>query len=142
MHEPFKNTSFNHNDLAGNSESFVKNSGHFVQLLKAVNLQSQDMLVGFDVVSLFPNVPVDETLQIIENKFHNDDKLAELSILQVEAIMELLEVCLRIAYFQVDDKFFQQKNGMAMVNSLSAIVSKIFTEQFEKLALDSAPYKP
>jgi hypothetical protein len=90
IHEPFKNTSFNHNDLAGKSESFFKNSGHFVQLLKDVNSQSQDTLVSFDVVSLFTNVPVDETLQIIENKFHNDDKLAELSILQVEAIMELL----------------------------------------------------
>jgi hypothetical protein len=33
--------------------------------------------------------------------------LAERSLLQVEAIMELLEVCLRTTYFQVDDKFIQ-----------------------------------
>jgi hypothetical protein len=46
--------------LAGKSESFVMNSGHFVQLLKSVNLQSSDTLVSFDVVSLFINVPVDE----------------------------------------------------------------------------------
>ena len=56
--------------------------------------------------------------------------------------MELLEVCLRTTYFQVDDKFFQQKDGMAMENSLSPIVSNIFMEHFEKLALDSTPYKP
>jgi hypothetical protein len=31
---------------------------------------------------------------------------------------------------------------MAMGNSLSPIVSNIFMEHFEKLALDSAPYKP
>ncbi|XP_023718596.1 uncharacterized protein LOC111870496 [Cryptotermes secundus] len=43
---------------------------------------------------------------------------------------------------KVDDKFFQQKDGMAMGNSLSPIVSNIFMEHFEKLALDSAPYKP
>jgi hypothetical protein len=83
-------------------------------LLKSVNLSSLDTLVSFDVVSLFTNAPVDKALQIIWNKLHNDDKLVELSVLQVEAIMELLEVCLRTTYFQVYDKFFQQKGGMAM----------------------------
>jgi hypothetical protein len=128
--------------LAGKSESFVKNSGHFVQLLKAVNLQSQDTLVSFDFVSLFTNVPIDETLQIIENKLRNDDTLAEQSILQVEALVELVEICLRTAYFHVDNKIFQQKDGMAVGNCPFPIISNIFMEHFEKLALDSAPYKP
>jgi hypothetical protein len=56
--------------------------------------------------------------------------------------MELLKVCLRTTYFQVDDKFFQQKDGMAMRSSLSPIVSNIFMENFEKLALDLALLKP
>jgi hypothetical protein len=64
------------------------------------------------------------------------------SILQVEAIMELLVGCLRTTYFQVDDKFFQQKDGMAMESSLPPIVSNIFMEHFEKLALDATQYKP
>jgi hypothetical protein len=95
--------------LAGKLESFIKNSGHFVRLLKSVNLQYSDTLISFDVVSLFTNVPVDEALRVIRNKLHSDDTLVERSALQVEAIMELLEVCLRTKYFQVDDKFFQQK---------------------------------
>jgi hypothetical protein len=43
--------------------------------------------------------------------------------LQVEAIMELLEVCLRTTYFQVDNKFFQQKDGMTMGNPLSSLAT-------------------
>jgi hypothetical protein len=42
----------------------------------------------------------------------------------------------------VDDKFFQQKDCMAMGSSLSLIVSNIFMEHSEKLALDSAQHKP
>jgi hypothetical protein len=51
--------------------------------------QSLDTLVSFDFVSLFTNVPVDEALQLIRNKLHNDVTLAERSVLQVEAIVEL-----------------------------------------------------
>jgi hypothetical protein len=80
--------------LAGKSESFVKNSGHFLQLLKSVILQSPDALVSFDVVSVFTNVPVDEALQAIRNELYNDVTLTERSVLKVEAVMELLEVCL------------------------------------------------
>jgi hypothetical protein len=117
-------------------ESFVKDSGHFIQLLKSVNLQSLDTVASFDV-SLFTNVPVNEALQVISNKLHNDDTLAECSALQVKVIMELLEFCLRTTYFQADDMFFQQKDGMAL-GELSPIISNICMVHFEKLALDLA----
>jgi hypothetical protein len=107
-----------------------------------VDLESSDTLVSYDVVSLFTNVPVEEALQVIRNKLHNVDKLAERSVLQIEAIIELLQVCLRTTYFQLEDKFFQHKDDMAMGSSLSPIVSSIFMEHFQKLALDSAQHKP
>jgi hypothetical protein len=122
--------------LARKSESFIKNSGHFVQL-KSVNLKTLDTFVSFNVVSLLTDVPADEALQVIKNKLHNNKTLVERSVLQVETIMGLLEVCLRTTYFQVDDKFFLQKDGMAMRSSLSPIISNIYMEHFEKLALDT-----
>jgi hypothetical protein len=39
--------------LVGQSRSFVKNSGHFIELLKPIKLHPFDTLVSFDVVSLF-----------------------------------------------------------------------------------------
>jgi hypothetical protein len=84
-------------------------------------------------------VPVDRALQVIKNKLHNDDTLAEQS---VKAIMKLMEVCLRNTYFQVDNKFFQHKDFMAIGSSLSPINSNIYMEYFEKLALDLAQHKP
>jgi hypothetical protein len=124
---------------SGKSESFVKNLGHFLQLLKSVNLQSLDTIINFDIVCPLTNVPVDEALQVIRNKLHDNDTLVEQSVLQVEAIDELLDVCLRTTYFQVDDNFFQQKDGMAMGSS--PIVSNVFVEHFEKLPLDWTQHK-
>jgi hypothetical protein len=45
--------------------------------------------------------------------------------LPAEAIMELLEVCLRTNYVQVDESFYQEKGGMAMGNSLPLVISNI-----------------
>jgi hypothetical protein len=52
------------NPLAGKSKFFVKDSLHFLQLLKSVDLQSLDTLVTLEVVSIFTNLPIDEVLQL------------------------------------------------------------------------------
>jgi hypothetical protein len=56
--------------------------------------------------------------------------------------MELSEVCVKTTYFQVEDRFYQQKSGMAMGGYLSPIVSDIFMDYFKELALNSALHKP
>jgi hypothetical protein len=63
--------------LVGKTETWVKNSEQFLQLLRYVNVQGSDILVSFDVVSLFINVPVEEALDIIRNKWLEDETLAE-----------------------------------------------------------------
>jgi hypothetical protein len=52
-------------------------------------------------------------LEVISKKFHNDHILTERPTLPVETIMELLEVCLRTTYFQVEHElpsFSHQEN--------------------------------
>jgi hypothetical protein len=48
--------------------------------------------------------------------------LSEQSVLQVKAIMELL---FRTTYFQVNDKFLHQEDGMAMGSTPSPILTII-----------------
>jgi hypothetical protein len=45
----------------------------------------------------------------------------------------VLEVCLRTTYFQVDDKFYQQKDGMAMGNCHLSLAT--FSWNIENLTL-------
>jgi hypothetical protein len=56
--------------------------------------------------------------------------------------MELPDICLTTTYFQFEDKFHQHKEGMALGNYLLCPVIHIFTEHFEKIALDVADHKP
>jgi hypothetical protein len=62
--------------------------------------------------------------------------------LHIEDVIELLDICLTTTYFQFEDKFYQQKEGMAMGNSLFPVFSNIFMEHFEEMSLDTADHKP
>jgi hypothetical protein len=97
--------------------------------------------MSFDAQSLFTNVPVEEVLVAIKNQLQ-EETLVERPGLHVGAIMEMLEICLRISNFQFGDKYFQQKEGMAMGSSLSPVVSNIYMEFFETLSLHGWDMKP
>lgn len=51
---------------AGKYESFVKDSNHFVHFTKEANVENHDILVSFDVVSLFTKVPILVLIEIIK----------------------------------------------------------------------------
>jgi hypothetical protein len=77
-------------------------------------------LVSFDV-RFFTNVPVDEVFQVIRSLLSMGHIFVEHSILQVDDIMELLNVFMR-TYFLFENKYYQQKGGVAMGSSLSPVV--------------------
>ena len=77
----------------------MKNSEDFIDQIKDNHTNKTHTLVSFDIVSLFTNVPIDESLTIVRNKLESDETLSERSPLSVKAIMELLEICLKSTYF-------------------------------------------
>ncbi|KAJ8916401.1 hypothetical protein NQ315_014611, partial [Exocentrus adspersus] len=118
------------------------NTPHFIEKLTTINIDSTELLVSFDVVSLFTNVPVDKTLSIVRNKLENDNNLKDRTKLNVSAFMELLTLCIKTTYFQLENDFYQQDFGMAMGSSLSPIMSNIFMEHFEETYVKSYINKP
>jgi len=52
--------------LVRNTNSFIKDSHDFVNLIKNERIQRDDILVSFDVVSLFTNIPLYEAIQVIK----------------------------------------------------------------------------
>ena len=105
-------------------------------------MSEDEILVSFDVVSLFTNVPIDESVQVIHQMLKEDDTLEERSVMDADRIAELLEVCLRSTYFRYHGDFYQQKEGAAMGSPVSAVVANLYMEFFEDLALTSAPKRP
>jgi len=115
--------------LVGNTDSFIKDSQDFVNLIRNENLEHDDILVSFDVVSLFTKIPLDEAIQVIK-------EVAD------AGTAKLAEICLRSTVFTFQGVFYEQTSGVAMGSPLSPIVANLYMEYFEKKALNSYPLKP
>ena len=61
--------------LAGHTSSFVKNSNHFVQKIQDIPLDELDMMVSFDVCSLFTQVPIDKAMDPISEMLERMNQL-------------------------------------------------------------------
>lgn len=52
----------------GQTHSYVKNSTHLVDILKNVEVEDSDILVSFDVESLFTRISVTDSNKLVEEK--------------------------------------------------------------------------
>ena len=92
-------------------------------------------MVSFDVVSLFTSVPRRDAVAELRVRLERDTKLLERTVLKVEKIVELVDLCLDATYFQLKDTFYEQVSGLAMGSPLSPILADIFMESMEEIIM-------
>ena len=82
--------------VVGNTENTVKNSCHFAEFVrgKSKTLKADQVLVSFDVVSLFTNIPVDLAIKVATKRLRQDATLLQRTFLPVEDIIDILSFCL------------------------------------------------
>ena len=115
-------------------ESQVKNTEHFIEILQQMQLHPDDILVSFDVVSLFTRVPVQEALQILQRHLGDNETSRE--------TLKLTEHCITTTFFSFRDQVYVQKEGAAMGSPLSPLLANIFMAEFEKNAIKTSELKP
>ena len=104
----------------------IKDSFAFVDLLKSsVPLTAAGYMCSFDVVSLFTNVPVEETIEICMKALYHSE-ISEQPPITEQSFRVLLRMVTTGVEFSFDDMMYRQVDGVAMGSPLGPILANIF----------------
>ncbi|CAH8586016.1 unnamed protein product [Dicrocoelium dendriticum] len=112
----------------------LRDSFHFVESIKDDNI-NEKLMLSFDVVSLFTNVPLLETIDYI------CDYIAESGIKMCIPTRELKSLLLRCTWnvqFLFNGKYYRQKDGVAMGSPLGPLLADIFMAKLERNEMRAA----
>ncbi|XP_055522825.1 uncharacterized protein LOC129717004 [Wyeomyia smithii] len=83
------------------------------------------VIVSFDFVSLFTNVPQDLIMQTIIYRWPS---IKEKTSINLNLFPEMVEFCLKCSYFQFRGKYYLQQTGTAMGSPLSPFLADMVME--------------
>lgn len=111
----------------------IRNSVELTNKLKDITLPENSLLASFDVSNMFSNIPYTDCLEIIKKIL--DAK--NINVIIKNEIITLFELCLSENYFQFENTFYKQKQGLAMGSPLSPLMAELFMEEIEKTIFES-----
>ena len=113
----------------GKSSYTVQNTKEFVDKIKKIKVPEGHIMISFDVVSLFTNVPLSKTIDIILRKIY-DEKQIQTKIRR-ENMKELLLLCTKGVPFSFNGNLYKQIDGVMMGSPLGALFANIFMTGLE-----------
>ena len=106
----------------------------FAEKIRQTGIKDDEILVSYDVTSLFTNVPVDETIQLLADKAFKGNwfnKKNKLNITKTDLI-KLLTLATKHQLFQFNGNLYEQVDGVAMGSPLGPLMANAFMCSLEQ----------
>ena len=111
------------------NEYSIKTTTDFAERLSNRTVDDDEVLVSYDVFSLFTEVPLDETIDHIIHEIYTNNKLPQLSSKLL--FRRLLCNVTKNTVFSFNGKLYKQIDGCGMGNPLSPVLANIFMAKLE-----------
>jgi hypothetical protein len=112
----------------------VKNSFEIADKLRNEKLTENEQLISFDVESLYPSVPVEESVKLLSEWIIGQD----ISDVDAQLYVRLVKLVMNQRWLEFEGKIYIQKEGLFIGNSLSPILAEVFMGNLEKKAQNEA----
>nr|VZI42268.1 unnamed protein product [Spirometra erinaceieuropaei] len=123
----------------GDSEWTVKSAEEFLTRIKHLEVEADEVMVSFDVISLFTSIPpvlaIDTIDGFLREKYDETDQH-----LKRAHIIELLELCLK-TFFTFNGQVYEQKKGTPIGSPLSGLIAEAVLQKLEQQVFSSYPPK-
>lgn len=123
------------NPLSVKHKSYIKDTYHFIECIKNMQIDPNFKFFTIDIDSLYTNIDIQSGLQAVSQIFqdHPDPKRPD------KEILELLNINLTRNYFEFNSKFYLQIKGTAMGKKFAPAYANIFMAKWEEEALAKCP---
>jgi hypothetical protein len=99
----------------------------FIQKVIDIVLQDDEILMSFDVVSLFPSIPIDLALQYINEWLIT----RRIDAHKISCYVNVMKQCMEENYFKFRNQIFNQTEGTCMESCLSPFIANVFMRTIE-----------
>lgn len=126
------------NPLSVKHPSYVKDTYHFIGMIKNLKIPHNSLFFTIDIDSLYTNIDTKAGLTAVKNilqKYPQQDR-------PDRQLLALLEINLTRNDFEFNNQFFLQIKGVAMGKKFAPAYANIFMAEWEEAALGKCPQKP
>ena len=120
----------------------VENSREFVREIAGTEIAEDEVMVSFDVISLFTAIPIQKACDYIKEKLEQNSTLSQRTHLEIDDIVSLLNFVFSNNYFVFEGQAYKQIHGCAMRSSASLVFANICIEKIEETAVQTTPVPP
>ena len=106
----------------------------FANEIHSLEIANGDILVSYDVSSLFTNVPLDETIQLLADRAFTNNWFTttyDLNLTKMD-LVDLLSVATKGQLFQFNGALYEQTDGVAMGSPLGPLLANVFMSHIEE----------
>ncbi|XP_065650685.1 uncharacterized protein LOC136078802 [Hydra vulgaris] len=114
----------------------LKNLSTFVKTVKLWNISNDKIQVAYDVVNLYPSIPLGEATKILLDMLEHFPNLNKLTKLSVSEIKSLIELCLYKYYTLWNVETHELVDSGQIGLSLMVVLAEGFLQFFENKAID------
>ena len=118
--------------------SRLKNSAAFIGMAKNWEISATEVQVSYDVVNLYPSIPLKRATDVIIDLLRQDEDLSKITKLKLPEIKTLIELCLSKCYFLWNDEIHLLKDSGPIGLSLMVVMAEGFLQVLEARAIQEA----
>ena len=99
-------------------------------------------MLSFGVTSLYTNLSILDTLNIIKDYVSNDDECTRKTAIPQEKFLDLVHLVLTTTWYTFSSHFYQQTDVVAMGRAASSTTSEIYMQTLKHSATSMALHPP
>ena len=113
-------------------------SDFLARITEIKDLPEDALLVSFDVVGLYPQIPNEESIDIMK-EFLNQREVKDIS---TKSLCDLATIILKNNFFEINEEVYHQLLGTAIGTKFAPTYANLFMAGLEKKIFENTNFKP